>query len=93
MALGIVLGTVAGLGLGVLVAPRSGEETRGRLREHAMATKEKAREQMARKREAAMDAMNRTKQAGEEAKEQAVSRSRQASTDNGSTRTGRSTGR
>ena len=47
MTLGIMLGAAAGLIAGVLTAPRSGEETRARLRAKSMETKERARREMA----------------------------------------------
>ncbi|HSX16294.1 MAG TPA: YtxH domain-containing protein [Candidatus Saccharimonadales bacterium] len=59
IALGVVVGTLAGVGLGILLAPRSGEETRARMRQRAQLAKQKAQEQLAAKREMAMGVLGR----------------------------------
>ena len=71
MTLGVVLGALAGVGLGMLVAPRSGQETRAQMREKAMNAKQKAGEQFARKREKAMSAMGRSADRAKEVTDQA----------------------
>lgn len=43
MSLGVGVGMLAGVGVGLLYAPRSGEETRQRLREGAERARERAR--------------------------------------------------
>lgn len=43
VTLGVGVGLVAGVGIGVLYAPRSGEETRHRLREGADRARDRAR--------------------------------------------------
>ena len=43
MTVGVGVGLVAGMGVGVLYAPRSGRETRERLREGAERARERAR--------------------------------------------------
>jgi gas vesicle protein len=58
--LGMVLGVAAGIGVGMLLAPRSGEETRNRIRDRAMTAKQKAKYQMASKRDAAFSTLNKT---------------------------------
>lgn len=50
----MALGMLFGLAVGILMAPRSGEETRARLREQAMAVSKKAGDKLSQKRQAAM---------------------------------------
>jgi gas vesicle protein len=60
VALGMIFGVAAGVGAGMLLAPRSGQETRGKIRERALSAKEKANQQLGEKREMAMDKLNKT---------------------------------
>jgi gas vesicle protein len=60
VALGALFGIAAGIGLGVLVAPRSGQETRQRMRERGMAAKQSASNQIAKRREMAMNAFSQS---------------------------------
>jgi gas vesicle protein len=56
----MVLGMFFGMVAGMLLAPRSGEETRAKLREHAMNAKQKAGEQLSNKGNATMQAINKS---------------------------------
>ena len=47
MTLGLMLGAALGLAAGVLAAPRSGEETRARIRAKSMQAKERAKREIA----------------------------------------------
>lgn len=60
VALGALFGIAAGIGLGMLVAPRSGQETRQILRERSAAAKQNASNQIAKRREMAMSAFSRS---------------------------------
>ncbi len=46
VALGLLFGVAAGVGAGVLTAPRSGAETRRRIRDKAAAAKQQARSRL-----------------------------------------------
>ena len=60
IALGAVFGALAGIGIGMLTAPRSGRETRERIRERASQAKHKASEQIAQRREMAMHSLGQS---------------------------------
>lgn len=60
LALGMVFGVAAGIGAGMLLAPRSGQETRNRLRQKAITAKEKTTDQLKEKREVARQGLNKT---------------------------------
>ena len=60
VALGMIFGVAAGIGAGMLLAPRSGQETRDKLRERALTAKDKAAHQLHQKRDMAMDKLHTT---------------------------------
>lgn len=55
MALGMIFGAMAGIGAGILMAPRSGAETRKQLKARAAQRKEAAMQKVKEKHNAAMD--------------------------------------
>jgi YtxH-like protein len=61
-SVGLGLGITFGVGLGVLIAPTSGEQTRRRLRDSAERAKERAMEAAQRTKERAMEAAQKTKE-------------------------------
>jgi gas vesicle protein len=60
VALGAMFGVLAGIGAGMLMAPRSGIETRNRIRERAVTAKQGAQQQLATGRDKAMDTLNKS---------------------------------
>lgn len=60
MALGMIFGAMAGVGAGILMAPRSGEDTRNQLRAQAMSKKEAARQKLMEKKDQTMDTVKET---------------------------------
>jgi len=60
VALGAIFGMAIGVGAGMLMAPRSGEETRRELRDRAMTARQKARTQLATTRDKAADKLSHT---------------------------------
>jgi len=60
--IGFIVGTVVGVGIGFLYAPKSGKETRTLLKEKAGEVKEKASEVTGRAKEAALEAGRKVKE-------------------------------
>lgn len=58
VALGAIFGIAAGIGVGMLLAPRSGQETRKIIRERSMAAKDGAHRQLMRRRDMAMRSLS-----------------------------------
>ena len=61
-AIGFLIGAIAGVAIGFLYAPKSGEETRAMLREKAGEIKEKASEVTEKAKEVASEAGKRVKE-------------------------------
>lgn len=60
VALGALFGVAAGIGAGMLLAPRSGVDTRNRIRTRAMSAKQSAQHRLATGRDKAMDTLNKS---------------------------------
>jgi gas vesicle protein len=78
VALGALFGIAAGIGLGVLVAPRSGQETRQMMRERGMAAKQSASNQIAKRREMAMNAFSHSLDKSKAMVDKAAEKTKQA---------------
>ena len=59
MALGMLFGIAAGIGAGILLAPRSGAETRQKLKDQARDARERTKAQLAVQRSKASERLSR----------------------------------
>jgi gas vesicle protein len=78
VALGMIFGVAAGIGAGMLMAPRSGQETRNKMRDQALAAKEKASQQLEEKRLMAMDKVNKTLEKSKDLADKAADKTKDA---------------
>ncbi len=60
MTLGMIFGTVVGMGAGMLLAPSSGKETRDKIKSKAMTARDTAKEQLTQKRDMAKEKLNKS---------------------------------
>lgn len=77
IALGMMFGAAAGIGLGMIMAPRSGQETRNRLCSRAQIAKDKARVAMHETRDSAMDRLNKALDKSKDLADKATSSSKE----------------
>ena len=78
MALGMIFGVAAGVGAGILMAPRSGEETRGKIRVRAQTAKQKANEQLLHGRDTAIKTLNTTLDKSKQLTDKAADKAKEA---------------
>lgn len=77
IALGMIFGAAAGIGAGMLMAPRSGQETRNQLRSRTQVAKDKARTAMHETRDSAMDSLNKALDKSKDLTDKAASKTKE----------------
>ena len=80
VALGLLFGTIIGMGVGMLVAPRSGKETRAHLRTRAIEAEQGMQRQLARRRDMAIRTLSKSLDKSKELVDKGSQRAQDADT-------------